>query len=638
MKQANDRLQALFSTNITWKKGILFPVLPTDRMWEPYDDDGKPLARIGFLGLTLDCAKSDNTKSAQFRPPLDAARDQIDAWKKPGPMPDAVVALTHQTLASDEQLALAGLEIDLILGGHEHVNVHRRAIPAKSGDRPVPPIYRADANARTVYLHLLHFENGRLARIESTLKSVTDAIPEDPVVAALVRKWVDQAYRAFRADGLDPEEELTTLTDAYDGREESVRSKPTNLTDLIGDAMLAAAKTAPAPRLAIYNSGSVRIDDELLPGPVTTYDVIRVLPFGGEVFAVELTGEVVGKMLDHTVSSADGKDPGLNSGAFLQTRNVLGKKGEWTIGGEKLDAAKTYTVVINDYLFVGKQTLETTGEVVFRDVRRELDEAKKTSRGDWRGIVRDHFRGMKGGRPAGGGAGAAQQVVVKVAPTDPAPPVAVTVKPIEVQPVKVAVEVKGPAGDAKSSEEKKSDEKPPACKWCAEPLTALIALAMVILLSGLATWGLPRLLAPQLAVAAQTPPPGDAPSSPRDHPPTSPGETEKRKAENRGWALLAEVESLLRGRDREARARWEEPTGRDDVWETVNRAWVRVHEYRPPAGPTAPAGSGDERVSAAFDVLRLLYVLLATAGSDVSVEVAQRFVRVSAVLDNALRD
>ena len=38
---------------------------------------------------------------------------------------------------------------------------------------------------------------------------------------------------------------------------------------------------------AFFNAGSIRIDDVLAPGPITQYDVIRVLPFGGAVVEVE---------------------------------------------------------------------------------------------------------------------------------------------------------------------------------------------------------------------------------------------------------------------------------------------------------------------------------------------------------------
>jgi hypothetical protein len=318
--------------------------------------------------------------------------------------------------------------------------------------------------------------------------AVTDAIPEDPAVAAVVRGWVDRAYRAFRADGRgDPEEELTTLTDTYDGREESVRARPTNLTDLIGDAMLDPLKSTPVgSRLAIFNGGSIRIDDELQPGPVTTYDVLRVLPFGGTVYAVELGGDVLAGMLDHTVSD-NGQDPGRNTGAFIQTRNVTRTQdGKWLLGGTALDPKKTYTVVSNDYLIRGDQKLENTGAVVFKAQLEAVAKANNLTfdqwrallsapgqvaasgprtvkaLGDWRDLLGDHLRAMRSGPrpPAGGGTAPTQEVLVRITGPD-SPPAA-------------------PGAGAGPADEKKGPA--PDGKWSFEPFHVLLVGAVLILL------------------------------------------------------------------------------------------------------------------------------------------------------------
>ena len=49
--------------------------------------------------------------------------------------------------------------------------------------------------------------------------------------------------------------------------------------------------------IAIFNSGSIRIDDVVPPGPVTQYDVIRVLPFGGKVVKATFAGAVLAHVL-----------------------------------------------------------------------------------------------------------------------------------------------------------------------------------------------------------------------------------------------------------------------------------------------------------------------------------------------------
>ena len=43
---------------------------------------------------------------------------------------------------------------------------------------------------------------------------------------------------------------------------------------------------APGTELAIFNGGSIRIDDVIPPGEVTEYDIIRTLPFGEAIVSV----------------------------------------------------------------------------------------------------------------------------------------------------------------------------------------------------------------------------------------------------------------------------------------------------------------------------------------------------------------
>jgi 2',3'-cyclic-nucleotide 2'-phosphodiesterase (5'-nucleotidase family) len=73
-------------------------------------------------------------------------------------------------------------------------------------------------------------------------------------------------------------------SEPLDGRELLIRSQPTNLGKMISNAM---AFAAPEADLAIMNSGSIRVDD-ILHAPITEYDNIRTLPFGGGILEVEL--------------------------------------------------------------------------------------------------------------------------------------------------------------------------------------------------------------------------------------------------------------------------------------------------------------------------------------------------------------
>ncbi|RPH56459.1 bifunctional metallophosphatase/5'-nucleotidase, partial [bacterium] len=203
-----------------------------------------------------------------------------------------------------------------------------------------------DANARTVYVHHLRYDTARRSlAVDSRLVIVSDEIPEDPEVAKVVASWEEKGFAGFREQGFEPTEQVAVTTVALDGREASVRTRSTGLTDLLARAFLAEAEGS---ELSVYNGGSIRIDDVLPPGPVTQYDVLRVLPFGGKVLTADIRGSLLARALDQGLANR-------GKGGFLQTANVSQGGGGWTVGGKPLDPDRTYRIAINDYLASGKE-------------------------------------------------------------------------------------------------------------------------------------------------------------------------------------------------------------------------------------------------------------------------------------------
>ena len=143
------------------------------------------------------------------------------------------------------------------------------------------PVFEADANARTVYVHALTYgASSERLKIDSDLRRITRGLPPATGCFGCVDRGrkhasLDSEARASTRNGF-----VAKTTDVLDGREASVRDFPTRLTDPVAASMLRAA---PGTELAIFNSGSIRIVDVIPPGEVTEYDVIRTLPFAGVV-------------------------------------------------------------------------------------------------------------------------------------------------------------------------------------------------------------------------------------------------------------------------------------------------------------------------------------------------------------------
>lgn len=311
----------LVSSNVTGADGKPFPGIPTFAIVPV--TTGTATVRVGLIGLTVD---ANQQRWVRYAPPIEAARAALAHLR--GKV-DAIVALTHLTLQGDQEVAEQLQEIDLILGGHEHENWLLRR-----GAR-LTPIVKADANARTVAVVTLRIaRRGARPIVSARFEPIDDRIPEGRRTSAEVSKWTELGFQGFRQNGFEPSQIVATLTMPLDGREATIRNRSSLLADVILDAMRREASTD----LAILNSGSIRIDDVLPPGPMTQYDVIRVLPFGGRVLKATFTGALLSRVLEVGIQNR-------GTGGFLHAA-----------APQAIDPGRRYTVAITDFLMTGGET------------------------------------------------------------------------------------------------------------------------------------------------------------------------------------------------------------------------------------------------------------------------------------------
>lgn len=280
-----------------------------------------------------------------------AAAEQVAALEN---QVDLLIALTHLPQADDEWLAANFSAIDLILGGDEHQHLKVEGAPGHA------PIYKADSNARSVYILDLFYDTveGGL-QIVDHLQPITDSLPDDPETLAETEFWVERAFATFRAAGWEPTEVVGYAPLDLDGFEAAVRSHPTTYTHLITQAMQNAV---PGADLAIVCSWAIRLDDLLPAGsPITRYDIWRTFSYGlSSVYGVETPASLLAEILDF----GRGK---VGSGSYLLTTpNVAWDGSRWRIGGVVLNEERTYLVamaddLLNDYLFYINK--ERAGEV-----------------------------------------------------------------------------------------------------------------------------------------------------------------------------------------------------------------------------------------------------------------------------------
>ena len=296
------------------------------------DADGTT-AKIGFIGLTL---SSNTADYVSYKDPLTTAKQLYNQIKD---SVDAVVAVTHQAVEDDIKLATELPDLAAILGGHEHSGVFNKTGSVN--------ITKAQANARTAYIVKIAI-NKNTGNFNATpeLRYLNDKVAFDSTTDSVVQKWKKIAEDNYASLGFDAKKIVIASGEALDGREVETRNKPTNFTRLITQSM---AFVCPQADVVILNSGSIRLDDILIP-PVSQYDIIRSLPFGGGIVEADIKGSLLIQVLETGMKNR-------NNGGFLQYQPVIfnNTTHSFMINNTSIDSAKTYRVALTEFLMSGKE-------------------------------------------------------------------------------------------------------------------------------------------------------------------------------------------------------------------------------------------------------------------------------------------
>jgi len=294
---------------------------------------------VGLFGLTMtDTAHTSSPgPDVVFDEPIAAARAAADELRRRGAR--VVVALTHQSMADDRALA-AGVDVDLVLGGHEHeplVAEERRALITKPG---------SDARY-LVRVDLWLTREGRLVERTWTFHEVSARIAPDAAMAALVEGYAAQSRQVL---GTVVGHSAVPL----EARSSRLRTAETNLGNFITDVMRARM----GADVALTNGGGIRSEQVLPAGPLTKGDVLAFLPFTNVAVKLEMRGADLRLALEQGLAEIERAgggflqvsglsityDPARPSGRRLLTVQV---------GEASLDEARTYIVAVNDYIHRG---------------------------------------------------------------------------------------------------------------------------------------------------------------------------------------------------------------------------------------------------------------------------------------------
>jgi 5'-nucleotidase len=305
-------------------------VFPEKAIISLKDADGT-VVKLGLFGITLPFNKADYVS---YTDPLEASKKMYAALKDSC---DAVVAITHQAIADDIVLAKEIPGLTAIVGGHEH-DMRREEIG------PVI-ITKAHSNAKSAYIiRVLINKKTKKTLVRDSLYYINETVAPDSATQVVVDYWTGIANANYASIGFNAKEVIMASGPALDGRDDMVRSEETNFTQLLVKAL---EKASPAADIILFNGGSMRLDD-FLQAPITQYDIIRTLPFGGAIKEVAIKGSLLTQVLNVGLKNK-------GTGGFLHSSNTALVNGVWLLKGMPIDENAIYRVALTDFLFSGKE-------------------------------------------------------------------------------------------------------------------------------------------------------------------------------------------------------------------------------------------------------------------------------------------
>lgn len=300
--------------------------------------------RVGVFGITTDRKPAEFIQA--FADPIETARQQTAALRASGV--DVVVALTHQSMDEDKAIfTLLGDEgPDVIFGGHEH--------DRQTADVGSRRVYKADADARSVWrVTISRAGSGPLER-EDELIPLDASVPEDPALAALVDARLAAHDASFCAKAGVPSGCLAAQVGRTDtslvGAELEIRRFETNLGNWIADLARAAY---PDARVAFVNAGGLRLNRDLVAGPITRQDVEEIFAYPTPLARVEIDGATLEKVVGRAVEAWTGNGHWLQVSGFAWAHDPVAGTATrltWLDTGEPIGKEERFMAVVPTFL------------------------------------------------------------------------------------------------------------------------------------------------------------------------------------------------------------------------------------------------------------------------------------------------
>ncbi len=305
--------------------------------------------KIGVIGVVTQETPSmivrKGNETLQITDEVEAINNYTAILKEQGV--EAIVVLAHnpatQTGYTDsfdasriaEQI---NDEVDVIFSAHNHVKVNRLV-----DNKLIVQAYSYGSAFSDVDVEIDPFTGDIFSKTAEIKTVYQDKYTPDPAVSAIMAKYSEKV-EPIKAEIVG--KSTSTLEKGYPTILKEFGDL--SLGNLIADGMKAAMKSD----FALMNGGGVR--SPLEAGDVTFGDLFAIQPFGNVLNKVNLSGADIEIILNEQMT-ARGLDYHISGFKYTYTYDDSTKTGKvvdiFLPDGSKIDPAKEYSVVVNNYMY-----------------------------------------------------------------------------------------------------------------------------------------------------------------------------------------------------------------------------------------------------------------------------------------------
>ncbi len=351
--------------------------------------------KIGLFGLTTEDTKflASPGENITFENYLEQAQAAVDELKGKGI--NKIVALSHIGYDFDVILANTVKEIDVIIGGHSHTKLSEPVV-VKHGEVPTIIVQANEYGNFLGRVDATFDDEGVLTKWQGQLLDTTKYKQDEEAQAKL---------KPYSAELEQIKKQVIGKTDVtLDGARNNVRSKETNLGNLMTDGMLDKMKSFKELTdmagikgyVAIQNGGGIR--DSIAKaaagktdGDITLGELLTVMPFGNNLTALRMTGQEIVEALENGVSGIEtgqGRFPQVSGMRFVydstKKPEIQDTNGNVTQAGERIvkveikNANGSFSPIdLEGMYFVATNSFMAAGGDFYRSMKAAKDDGRQ---------------------------------------------------------------------------------------------------------------------------------------------------------------------------------------------------------------------------------------------------------------------